>query len=409
MRVCVLLDTRTLPTIGGGYTFERQIFQALLAQADSSSHEFVVFTLDRKIPERLAQTANIQFVALAHQQRQLGVIWAGLKQVLSDRWRRRVLKRHRSFLTQLRHAINQRILAAHGIDFVWSMTPLSIAIDTPYSITIWDMEYRTQPFFPEMCVGDEWDQRDYLANEIRRAAYVFTGTEVGKQQVEKIYQNFPDRVRVIPFPTPQYALEGVLPMTQSRLDKYGLTLNQYLLYPAQFWPHKNHANLLYALKRLKDEYNLRFPLVLVGANKRNQTYIKQLTQQLDLVDQVHFLGFVPEEDLVTLYQGAFALTFMSFGGPDNIPPLEAFALGCPVVASNVSAAQEQLGDAALIVDPANDQAIAEAIKLLHDDPDLRARLIQKGYQRGTQWNSQDYVKAVLHVLDEFAPIRRCWP
>jgi glycosyltransferase involved in cell wall biosynthesis len=409
MRVCVLLDTRALPTIGGGYTFERQIFQALLAQADNSPHEFVVFTLDRKIPEGLAPTTNIQFVALADKQRQLGVIWAGLKQVLWERWQRRVLKRHRSFLTQLRHAVNQRILAAYGIDFVWSMTPLSIAIDTPYSMTIWDMEYRTQPFFPEMCVGDEWDQRDYLANEIRRAAYIFTGTQVGKQQVEKIYQNFPDRVRVIPFPTPQYALEGVLPMTQSRLDKYGLTLNQYLLYPAQFWPHKNHANLLYALKRLKDEYNLRFPLVLVGANKRNQGYIKQLTQQLDLVDQVHFLGFVPEEDLVTLYQGAFALTFMSFGGPDNIPPLEAFALGCPVVASNVSAAQEQLGDAALIVDPANDQAIAEAIKALYDDPDLRARLIQKGYQRGTQWTSQDYVKTVLHVLDEFAPIRRCWP
>jgi glycosyltransferase involved in cell wall biosynthesis len=409
MRVCVLLDTRALPTIGGGYTFERQIFQALLAQADSSAHEFVVFTLDRQIPQHLAQTTNIQFVALANEQRKLGVIWAGLQQVLSERWRRRVLKRHRSFLTRLRHAINQQILAAYGIDFVWSMTPLSIALDTPYSITVWDMEYRTQPFFPEMCWGDEWDQRDYLTNEIRRATYVFTGTQVGKQQVEKIYHNFPDRVRVIPFPTPQYALEGVLPMTQSRLDKYGLTLNQYLLYPAQFWPHKNHANLLYALKRLKDEHNLRFPLVLVGANKRNQGYIKQLTQELDLVDQVHFLGFVPEEDLVTLYQGAFALTFMSFGGPDNIPPLEAFALGCPVVASNVSGAQEQLGDAALIVDPADDRAIAEAIKSLHDDPDLRAQLIHKGYRRGTQWTSHDYVKAVLHTLDEFAPIRRCWP
>jgi glycosyltransferase involved in cell wall biosynthesis len=409
MRVCVLLDTRALPTIGGGYTFERQIFQALLDQAATSRHEFVVFTLDRKIPERLAQTTNLRFVALANEQRKLGVIWAGLKQVLVERWQRRVLKRHRSFLTQLRHAINQRVLAAYRIDFVWSMTPLSITVDTPYSITVWDMEYRTQPFFPEMCMGDEWDQRDYLANEIRRAAFVFTGTEVGKRQVEKIYQNFPDRVRVLPLPTPHYALENVVPMTQSRLDKYGLTLNQYLFYPAQFWPHKNHANLLYALKRLKDDYNLRFPLVLVGADKRNQTYIKQLTQRLDLVDQVHFLGFVPEEDLVMLYQGAFALTFMSFGGPDNIPPLEAFALGCPVVASNVSGAQEQLGDAALIVDPADDQAIALAIKSLHDDPDRATQLVQKGYQRAAQWTSQDYVKEVLNILDEFAPVRRCWP
>jgi glycosyltransferase involved in cell wall biosynthesis len=409
MRVCVLLDTRALPTIGGGYTFERQIFQALLAQAATSGHEFVVFTLDRQIPQNLAKTTHLQFVTFADQQRQLGIIWAGLKTVIKGRLQRRVLKRHRSFLTQLRHAINQKILANHGIDFVWSITPLSIALDTPYAITIWDMEYRTQPFFPEMCLGDEWDQRDYLANEIRRATFVFTGTEVGKQQVEKIYQNFPDRVRVLPLPTPQYALEGVEPITQARLDKYGLTRNGYLLYPAQFWPHKNHANLLYALKRLNDQYHLKLPLVFVGGNKGNLSHIQQLTHELNLVDQVHFLGFVPETDLVTLYQGAFALTFMSFGGPDNIPPLEAFALGCPVIASNVAAAQEQLGDAALIVDPGSDAEIAVAIKALHDDPDLAAKLVQKGYQRATKWTSQDYVREVLSILDEFAPIRRCWP
>jgi glycosyltransferase involved in cell wall biosynthesis len=408
MKVCLLLDTRALPTTGGGYTFEQQIFQALLERAETSHHEFIVFTLDRKIPQRLAKATNIQFVALADKQREITVIIAGLMQVISSRMKRRVLKRNRSFLTQLRQAINQEILQAYGINFVWSMTPLCIAVDTPYIITIWDMEYRTQPFFPEMCLGDEWDQREYLANEIRRASFVFTGTAVGKMQVEKIYQNFPDRVRILPLPTPQYALESGTSTTQAKLGKYGLALKSYLFYPAQFWPHKNHANLLYAVKRLNDQYNLRFPVVFVGSDKQNLNYIKHLAQSLDLSDQVHFLGFVPQEDLITLYQGAFALTFMSFGGPDNIPPLEAFALGCPVIASNVSAAQEQLGDAALIVDPSDEQQIATAIKLLHDDRDLYEKLVQKGYQRAAQWNSRDYVGEVLHILDAFEPIRRCW-
>jgi glycosyltransferase involved in cell wall biosynthesis len=408
MKIGVLLDTRALPTIGGGYTFEQQIFQALLDLATTSQHEFVVFTLGAKVPKKLAQETKIQFVALGAKQKQLGVILTGLKQVLASRIKRRTLQRSRSLLTQFRYAVNQKILENHGVEFVWSLTPLNIALDTPYIITIWDLEHRTQPFFPEMSQGDEWDQREYLASAFRRAAYVFTGTQVGKGQIERLYQNFPDRIKVLPLPTPQYALEATVSPSQTILSKYGLRQNGYLFYPAQFWPHKNHANLLYAAKLLKEQYDLNFPIVLVGSDKNNRGYIQQLAQKFNLIDQVHFLGFVPQEELVTLYQGAFALTFMSCAGPDNIPPLEAFALGCPVIASNVSGAQEQLGNAALIVDGRDEKQIALAIKSLHESPELREQLVQKGYQRAAQWTSHDYVREVLKVLDEFEPIRRCW-
>jgi glycosyltransferase involved in cell wall biosynthesis len=408
MKIGVLLDTRALPTIGGGYTFEQQIFQALLDLATTSHHEFVVFTLGAKIPPKLAQETKIQFVALGEQQKKLRVILTGLRQVFASRVKRRTLQRSRSLLTQFRYAINQKILEIHGIDFVWSLTPLNIALDTPYIITIWDLEHRTQPFFPEMSQGDEWDQREYLAPAFRRATYVFTGTKIGKMQIERLYQNLPDRIKVLPLPTPQYALEAPVSPSSTILSKYGLSQNGYLFYPAQFWPHKNHANLLYAAKLLKEQDDLNFPIVFVGSDKNNRGYIQELAQQLDLIDQVHFLGFVPQEELVTLYQGAFALTFMSFAGPDNIPPLEAFALGCPVIASNVSGAQEQLGEAALIVNGIDAQQIASAIKSLSETPELREQLVQKGYQRAAQWTSYDYVREVLKIMDEFEPIRRCW-
>jgi glycosyltransferase involved in cell wall biosynthesis len=91
-----------------------------------------------------------------------------------------------------------------------------------------------------------------------------------------------------------------------------------------------------------------FPVVFCGSDKGNESYIKQMAAELDLADQVKFLGFVPQEDLCSLYRNAFALTYVTFNGPNGLPPLEAFALGCPVVASKILG--EQLGDGALLVD-----------------------------------------------------------
>jgi glycosyltransferase involved in cell wall biosynthesis len=408
MRIGVLLDIQSLPTEGGGFTFEQQVFQALMELAAQSQHEFVVFTLGREIPRAIAQKTAIPFVALGREQWQPGVVLAGLRTVLRRRFKQRALQRKRGLLMQLRHAVNQKVLESHGIDCVWSLKPMTIAVDTPYVITIWDLEHCTQPFFPELSFGDEWEQREDLSLAFRRATYVLTGTSVGKQQIEKLYQRFADRVQVLPLPTPQFALDNRATVTQAKLDRHGLTQNQYLFYPAQFWPHKNHANLLYALKRLNQQHNLKIPVAFVGSDKGNHAYVKALAAELGLADQVHFLGFVSQEELVTLYQGALALAFMSLAGPDNLPPLEAFALGCPVIAAHVSGAQEQLGDAALIVDGRDDEQIANAIKSLCDDRALAAQLVQKGYARAAQWTSRDYVGAVLNLFDQFQPIRRCW-
>ena len=123
---------------------------------------------------------------------------------------------------------------------------------------------------------------------------------------------------------------------------------------------------------------------------------------------VAFLGFVPLEDLVALYRGAFALAYVTFFGPENLPPLEAFALGCPVVASDVSGAREQLGEAALLVDPRDPAKIAAGIKALHDDKDLRRRLIENGRARAERWTAKDFVREVFKTFDEFEPVRRCW-
>ena len=126
-----------------------------------------------------------------------------------------------------------------------------------------------------------------------------------------------------------------------------------------------------------------------------------MVKELGLDEQVHFLGFVNQEDLPALYKQAFALTYLTLFGPENLPPLEAFALGCPVVASNVSGAEEQLGDAAMLVDPTSPEQVANAIRLLHDDNEMRQTLIARGLRRAGKWTVDDFVNGVFDILDDF--------
>jgi glycosyltransferase involved in cell wall biosynthesis len=148
--------------------------------------------------------------------------------------------------------------------------------------------------------------------------------------------------------------------------------------------------------------------VLTGSDKGNLNHVSKTIAALGLTSQVHMLGFVPEADLRELYREAVSLTFPSFFGPDNIPPLEAFALGCPVVAAAVPGSEEQLGKGALLFDPADPADIARAIMNVHRDLRLRAELVQRGKEIASARSPKAYVGQICHILDAFAPIRRCW-
>jgi len=405
MRVGVIFR-EGIPEIGGGYTFGYEILQSILNFCSTSSHTFVIFSTKNDIPSSLFVSSNIQQISL--------------HVTFKKRLQYKFTETQKAILKKLRHPkVKFKIedwyqkfilnsLQTNSIDIIWELGLDCLTMEVPYITTVWDLQHRLQPYFPEVSVKGEWDGREkHFATKFRRSTFILTGTEAGKAEVDKFYQVPAERIKVLPFPTPQFALDAQLESRKQIFKKYNLP-EDYLFYPAQFWAHKNHAGLLLAVKWLKDKYELVFPVVLSGSDKGNKEYIRQMADELNLSQQVHFLGFVPQEDLISLYRNAFALTFVTFFGPDNLPPLEAFALGCPVVASKVSGAEEQLGDAALLVDPENPEQIALAIKSLWDDLTLRQTLVQRGLERATKWTGKDYVKSVFSILDEFAAIRRCW-
>jgi glycosyltransferase involved in cell wall biosynthesis len=394
MNVGVLIGNLS-PTEGGGWTFVEEILRWLPHAAARSKHSVTV--LGRCSAEHLPrfEATSIRVHAFPHSTGQ---------RILSKA--REVLRYFGASRTPRNHL--DGVCEQLGIEFLWFPDAHGVCTDTPYLATVWDLQHRVQPWFPEVSSGGTWDHREqFHARFLRRAAAIAACNAVGRAEIRDAYGISEERIHLLPLPAPSFAPHDLERNPAEVLQKYSLAPG-FLFYPAQFWPHKNHANLLKALATLHREHDLRLHAVFTGSDKGNRGYVETLTKDLGLDAYVHVLGFVPTQDLVALYRQALALCFPSFFGPENLPPLEAFTLGCPVIASRVAGAEHQLQSCALLVDPTRPEDFALAIKRLHLDHDLRAALIRSGQARAAQWTGKDYVERVFAILDEFAPIRCTW-
>lgn len=397
MRIGIYLGDFT-PDVGGGFTFQDDVFRAFVKIAAQSSHHFVVMgTADnlREYVKTVSGAGNFQTAR---------VVVTSINQQVE------ALKTYSSFMRRvLPGGPIERVAEKLGLDCLWYVGGGAYeATDIPYVATVWDLQHRMTPWFPEMSAGGTWDARECSYRRfLQRASYVVTGTEVGRIEISLCYGVTEDRMRVLPHPTPAFALERGTPNARSSHQRIKIT-GPYLLYTAQFWPHKNHINLLHALAILRDKHGLPLSLILAGSEKGNIEHVKETVKNLKLTDQVFFTGFVTQAELVDLYRGASMLVYASFCGPENLPPLEAFALGCPVAAAEVPGSKEQLQSAAIFFNPADPADMANIIQRLHSDTVLRSELIARGLGRAGSWTAQEFSQGVLALFDDFANIRRCW-
>ncbi len=138
------------------------------------------------------------------------------------------------------------------------------------------------------------------------------------------------------------------------------------------------------------------------AGAKGKDIIFKNTSLDKLPPKVCMPGYVPDEYLPTLYSGAIALVYVSLYEGFGLPPLEAMACGTPVLTSNVTSLPEVVGDAALMVDPYDVDAIAEGIKRLIEDDNLRRELSQKGLARAKLFSWDRTAEVTWSVLKEAA-------
>lgn len=267
----------------------------------------------------------------------------------------------------------------------------------PSLAAVHDLMHRYESKFPEVSLLGRKQYRDrYLRQSCGWARGILVDSQLGKRHVHESYGAPVEKIFVLPYIPPRYIFENC--PSKDFATKYWLP-RKYLLYPAQFWEHKNHARLFEAVSKVK----MRLPdirLVLVGSLENRHRALSQTVEDLGLRDHVIFLGQVSDCDMPELYRRARALIFPTFFGPTNIPPLEAFAVGCPVATSRIYAMPEQVGDAALLFDPNSVEEIADSIRRLWSDEDLCQLLIAKGKAKAATWGQAQFDRCMQNIVTE---------
>lgn len=167
--------------------------------------------------------------------------------------------------------------------------------------------------------------------------------------------------------------------------QYGID-REYILYTGTLEPRKNVPTLIRAFYQLKQEAKIPHRLVLAGKKGWLFESIFSEVEKLGLTNEVIFTGYVPDDDLPSLYNGASLFVYPSFYEGFGLPPLEAMACGCPVVAANISSLPEVVGDAGVLVDPNRSDDLAEAMIKVLRDYELSACMSNRGIARAATFS-----------------------
>ncbi|HEY0323217.1 MAG TPA: glycosyltransferase family 1 protein [Pyrinomonadaceae bacterium] len=268
----------------------------------------------------------------------------------------------------------------------------------PVIPTIHDLAFE---HLPETFKRRSWMQlRLTVRRTARRAAHIITVSEFSRRDLIETYRIAPERISV----TPEAAPESFAPAEKSEIERVRAQYKikgDYILAVGSIQPRKNLARLLAAYSDLlRTRTQVKLPhLVLVG--KRAWLYEESLRSvgELGLTSSVTFAGYVPERDLPPLYSGALCFIYPSYFEGFGLPPLEAMKCGAPVITGNRTSLPEVVGDAGLMVDPFDTAALAEAIRRVIDDVDLRQTLRERGFERARSFDWRETARLTLMAYE----------
>jgi glycosyltransferase involved in cell wall biosynthesis len=331
------------------------------------------------------------------------------------RWFRRATQRYQTALSDLDMVVSRpditRQFRDSGVELCIYPYPQSLSFETevPYVMAVHDLQHRLQPEFPEVSANGEWESREHLfRNGTRYATLLLADSEVGKEDILNFYGPYgvtPDRVKVLPFLPASYLVQDISESERLRVRTIHKLPERYLFYPAQFWPHKNHGRIVQALGLIKELYGVEIGVVFCGSHAgeiRERTFreMMSLSRRFGIEKDIHYLGYVSDQDMSGIYAEAVALVMPTFFGPTNIPILEAWSFGCPVLSSDIRGIRGQVEDGGLLVDPRSIESIADGIYRLWTNDTLCQTLAERGRRRLAMYTPADYQQRLIQILEE---------
>ena len=277
MRVGVWLESDYSPAVGGGFSYYDKLVKAIDDYAFHPSLD-ICFVKEGELAEG------------AFRREVIGLDWQYSKTL-----RDRILLRTPYIRKYYRKELNAKIstlkfnaytekLRAEGVHVLYYLNQALVRIPNfPFVVNNWDIGHSSTYAFPELVQDGEFERRhDFYAHILPQALFVFAESEAGKQELLKYTCISSDKIKVVPIFAGNSVSIQVSPEKQDEILKtYALTANRYFFYPAQFWAHKNHYNLLRAFAQFQSSHP-EYKLVLTGSNQGNLSYIQETIKQLGI-------------------------------------------------------------------------------------------------------------------------------
>jgi glycosyltransferase involved in cell wall biosynthesis len=234
------------------------------------------------------------------------------------------------------------------------------------------------------------------------AARVMTVSEASKRDILRYFRVPESRIDVIYNAIDDRFWQEPDPEAIARVrERYQLD-GPFVLYAGNIKPHKNLERLIESFHLLRQQNpDLRHVrLLIIGDEISKYASLRRAVHRHKLHKHVRFFGFVADQTLAALYRLAGVFVFPSLYEGFGLPPLEAMASGTPVITSNVSSLPEVVGDAALMIDPYEPEAIADAMRRVLTDEALRADLRRRGLARAREFSWERSIARVREIYDE---------
>ena len=297
----------------------------------------------------------------------------------------------------------ERINFASGLrwrDFAFYFEPayLPFATPLPTVITIHDLSHLRHP---ETHPADRVRELERgLPAAIKRADRILTVSDFTRREVIDVFGVDPDRIVTTPLGVEPRFFPRNRNETARLLTELRLTHRQYFLAVGTLEPRKNILTTVAAHARLPARIRNAYPLVVAGMTGWRTHAITRGLEAAQSRGDVRLLGHVGDDLLPLLYGGAAMLSYPSIYEGFGLPPLEAMACGAPVITTNNSSLPEVVGDAALIVDAHDVDAIANAMLQVASDPSARENLRQRGLARAKFFTWRRTAEQTLAVYEK---------
>jgi glycosyltransferase involved in cell wall biosynthesis len=278
--------------------------------------------------------------------------------------------------------------------------PLFHNTNTPTISVVLDLQALYYPFFFSDIESYERQKNFYMAcqhsNRIVCISDFVRHTVLEKSELK------PEQVKTIHIRTAHRLPHLDKPTIQHTLEKFELNEQRFLLYPANFWPHKNHKILFTAFNMYHSAHpESRLKLVCTGASNPHKKFLQSAIKKMGLDHQIIFPGYLTDKEFSSLVKSCRAIIFPSLYEGFGMPILEAMANGKPVLCSNLTSLPEVAGEAALLFDPRQPEEIANAIYRIENEPELAERLIKAGYKQVSTFGTEtDMAKEYLDLFHE---------